>query len=41
MKIYSIISVINLKSLFLGEDFYGRPHDNYPPVVKEENRSKE
>ena len=40
MKIYSIISVTNLKSFFSGEDLYGRPHDDYPPAVKEENRSE-
>jgi len=41
MKIHPVISVINLESLFLGEDFYGRSHDDYPPVVEEENRSEE
>src|SRR6266536_6059694 len=41
IKIYSVISVINLESLPLGEDFYRRPHDNHPPAVEEENRSEE
>jgi len=41
MKIYFVISIINLKSLPPGEDLYRRPHDNHSPAIEEENRNKE
>ncbi len=41
MKIHPIISIINFKPFFSGEDLYGRSHDNYLSIIKEKNRSKE
>ncbi len=41
MKIYPVISITNLEFFFLGEDFYGRSHDDHLSAVEEENCSEE
>ena len=37
MKIHSVISVINLEPLSLGEDPYKHSYNDHPPPVEEEN----